>query len=323
MKTFAKVFIISFACFLFAMAIGSYSYVDEKGIKLESNIGGSFYKAVETKPKPIEYYSNLKEAIEKSNRINFLILGMEGVRTDTIMLASFCPDTKKVDLINIPRDTYIHRKGYNGATERKINSVYATHGVKGLEKTVSYILEDIPIHHNIMLEYAGVEKLVNEMGGIEVDIPFDMKYKDPTANPPLDIDISSGKQILDGKKSLEFLRYRKGNNNRGGYADGDLGRIKAQQGFIKSFIDKCQDNILTVIAKGFSYVKTDISLVDLLAYGRKSIGMKKEDCEIIILPGKGEFKKVNKQILSYFIYNSKDTKNIIEKIYKVKDPNNS
>ena len=36
-----------------------------------------------------------------------------------------------------------------------------------------------------------------------------MKYKDPTGKPPLDIDISPGKQTLDGKKSIEFLRYRK------------------------------------------------------------------------------------------------------------------
>lgn len=331
MKTFAKAFIVSFIGFSLAVIIGSYSYIKEKNIKLESNANNSVYekvdlnkyiiKKIEAKPKEIEYYSNLAEAIEKSKRINFLILGMEDVRADTIIFASFCPDTKKVSLMNIPRDTYIHRKGYNGPTQRKINSVYGAHGVLGVRKTVSYILESVPIHHHIILDYTGVEKIVNEIGGVEVEVPFDMKYKDPTANPPLHINIPSGKQILDGKKSLEFLRYRKENNNRGGYADGDLGRIKAQQGFLTSFIGKASENILTVVTKGFGYVKTDINLMDSLSYGRKAIGMTKEDFELSTLPGEAEFRKINKKILSYFIHSNKETKKAIEKIYNVKDPN--
>lgn len=332
MKTFAKVFIVSFVCFFLAILIGSYSYVKEKDIKLETNINNIvpekininkyIVKKIEVKPKEIKSYPNLTEAIEGSNRINFLILGLEDVRTDTIIFASFCPDTKKVNLINIPRDTYIHRKGHNGAAERKINSIYADHGVTGVRKAVSYILGDLPIHHHIILDYAGVEKIVDEIGGIEVDVPFNMNYKDPTAKPPLNINIKSGNQILDGEKSLQFLRYRKGNNSKDGYIDGDLGRIRAQQQFLNSFIDKASENILTVITKGFGYVKTDINMIDSISYGRKAIGIKKEDFELGTLPGKAEFKKVNKKILSYFTYNSKEIKKRVEEIYNVKDPNN-
>lgn len=331
MRTFSKVFIVSFICFLIAIFIGSYSYVKEKDIKLESeqgypiaekmDIGKTIVKKLEIAPKEPEIYSNLKEAIEKSNRVNFIVLGMEDVRTDTIIFASFCPDTKKVSLMNIPRDTYIHRKGYNTAEQRKINSIYGDHGVEGVKKTISHILEDIPIHHYVMLDYKGVEKIVDGLGGIEVDVPFHMKYKDPTAKPPLHIDISPGKQTLDGKKSIEFLRYRKGNNNKGGYIDGDLGRIKAQQGFIQSFIGKASDNILTVLTKGFSHVKTDLNLVDTLSYGRKTIGITNEDFETLTLPGKAEFRKIQKKVLSYFIYDKKETTKLLEKIYNVKSPN--
>lgn len=328
MRTFTKVFIVSFICFLFAIFIGSYSYVKEKDIKLESalensiiekiDINKTIIKKLETETKEPEVYSSLKEAIEKSNRINFVIMGMEDVRTDTIIFASFCPDTKKVSLMNIPRDTYIHRKGYNTAEQRKINSIYGDHGVAGVKKTIAHILNDIPIHHYVMLDYKGVEKIVDGLGGVEVEVPFPMKYKDPTANPPLYIDILPGKQVLDGKKSIEFLRYRKGNNNKGGYIDGDLGRIKAQQGFVKSFIEKASDNILTVVTKGFSHVKTDLSLIDTLSHGRKAIGMKNEDFEIFTLPGKAEFRKINKKVLSYFIYDKEETTKLLEKIYNVK-----
>ncbi|MSU01053.1 LCP family protein [Tissierella pigra] len=327
MRTFSKVFILSFICFLMAISIGSYSYVKEKDIKLETNIDNSMkeqldiskkiMEKLETEPKEPEVYSTLKEAVEKSNRINFLVMGLEDVRTDTIIFASFCPDTKKMNLMNIPRDTYIHRKGYNTAEQRKINSIYEKHGVTGVKKTVSYILDNVPIHHYVMLDYEGVEKIVDSLGGVEVNVPIHMKYKDPTGKPPLEIDIQPGNQILDGKKSLEFLRYRKGNNNKGGYRDGDLGRIKAQQEFMSSFISKASDNMLTVITKGFKHVKTDISLVDSLSWGRKAIGMTKEDFEMITLPGKPEFRRINKKVLSYFIYDKKEARKLLEEIYNV------
>lgn len=313
MKKFIKVFIISIICFSIAILLGSYSYVKKQDIKLEYNIGGSLYS---NKPKETIDYKDLDEAIQKSKITNFLILGMEDVRTDTIILASFCPDSRKVDLINIPRDTYIHRKGYDDPTQRKINSIYQDHGVEGVKKTISYILEDIPIDHYIILDYKGVEEIINKLGGIEVDVPFHMQYEDPTAKPPLSIDIKPGKQLLDGKDSLKFLRYRKGKDNS--YIDGDLGRIKAQQDFITSFIDKSSENILTVITKGFSHVRTDISLIDSISYGRKAIGMTKEDFRFHTLPGKSEFKKVNKKVLSYYTYNKSGILEMIERVYNIK-----
>ena len=80
-------------------------------------------------------------------------------------------------------------------------------------------------------------------------VPFPMKYSDPTANPPVNINIKEGKQVLKWQKGPDFLRYRKGNNNKEGYIDGDLGRIRAQQQFIKSFIDKVLATVLPVVVK--------------------------------------------------------------------------
>lgn len=333
MEKFSKIFIVSFICFLIAIAIGSNSYVKEKNTRLQGNLGGGYYEKpekinlgktiinkLETERKEPENYPSLEVAIEKSNRINFLIMGLEDIRTDTIILASFSPDSKKISLMNIPRDSYIHRKGYNLAEQRKINSIYGSHGVKGLEKAVSYILDDIPIHHHLILDYKGVEKIIDQIGGVEVDVPINMKYKDPSANPPLNIDIPKGNHVLDGKESLGFLRYRKGNNKKDGYIDGDLGRIKAQHRFIQSFIGKASENMVTVITKGFSAVKTDVSLRESLSYGRKTIGMTVDDFEIITLPGKAEFKNINKTVLSYFTYDKREITKLLEKLYNVKDP---
>lgn len=344
MKTFIKVFILSFMFFLLSFSIGSYTYIKEKGLNIENSIieakegntenkleseettekeeGNDIINSImtklETERKEAESFSSLDEAMEKSNRINFLIMGLEDVRTDTIIFASFCPDSKKVDLINIPRDTYIHRKGYDAAEQRKINSIYGDHGALGLKKAVSYILDNVPIHHVITVDYEGVKKIVDALGGVEVNVPFHMKYEDPYDKPPLIIDIPAGNQILDGETALKFLRYRKGNNNKGGYADGDLGRIKAQQEFLKSFIDKASSNLITTVIKGFNHVKTDMSLLTTISYGRKALGMTKNDFEMRLLPGKAEFRRVGKKVLSYYIYDKGKTTKMLEEIYNVK-----
>lgn len=315
---------MSFIFFFIAIFLGSYSYIKSNENRLESNIGGGESKREEKNDdeKPnmdIETYSSLSEAFKKSSRINFILLGMDDVRTDTIIFATFDPLSKKVNAISIPRDTYIHRKGYNSGEQRKINAIYKNHGVGGVKKAISYILEGVPIHHYIMMDYEGVENIIDSIGGVEVMVPFHMKYKDPTADPPLNIDIKEGKQVLNGKKSLEFLRYRKGNDNNNGYIDGDLGRIKAQQEFLQSFIDKILSyRLALVIKKGFDHVKTDIKLWQGLAYSRKAIGIKSDDFIFLTLPGKAEIKKYNGKIFSYFIFNSRDINKVLEDIYNVK-----
>ncbi|NMB28148.1 MAG: LytR family transcriptional regulator [Tissierellia bacterium] len=292
---------------------------------MNSNIGGGEYKRVKNKGSAFEQedksYSSLEEAFKDSSRINVILLGMEEVRTDTIMFVSFDPGHKKVDVISIPRDTYIHRKGYDHAEQRKINAIYGDHGIEGLKKAVSYILEGVPVHHYILMDYDGVANVIDYIGGVEVMVPFHMKYRDPTSKPPLNIDIKEGKQVLDGKKSLDFLRYRKGNNNKEGYIDGDLGRIKAQQQFIQSFVNKVLSYRLpVVIKKGFDYVKTDIKLMEGLAYSKDALGIKEEDFSFITLPGEGKFKRFNGILLSYFTYDSFKTKKVLESIYRVKPP---
>lgn len=327
MKTFVKVFIVSFFCFFVAYYMGSVSYLSKNDLDVGENLGFGFYEKkniantlinkLEKKPKEEQSYNSLKEAIDASSRVNFLILGLEDVRTDTILMASFNRDSKKVDVISIPRDTYIHRKGFDSGESRKINSVYYTHNVEGVMKAVSFILEDIPLHHYIMLDYEGVEKIVDIVGGVDIDVPFDMKYKDPTANPPLDIDIKKGFQILDGKASMGFIRWRKG-NNKVGYLDGDIGRIKAQQQLLMSLAAKVSDNILPIVTKGFKYINSDLEILEVLTYGRNAIGMSNDSISFVTLAGKSDLRTINKKVYSYYVYNQKEVKKMVEKIYNVK-----
>lgn len=338
MKTFGKVFILSIIFFVFAIYLGSYSYVklndagpytelrslaetkenynQEGGIEENINIE----EGIEAREEIVEEtYNSLAEAVKAKKRINILFTGLEGVRTDTIILSSFDTVNKKLDNIFIPRDTYIHRKGYNKAEQRKINAIYGSHGIAGVKKAASYLLEDIPIDHHIIIDYEGVEKIVDYLGGIEVEVPFPMVYTDKSAEPPLYINIPEGKQLLNGKQAMNFLRYRKGNKKKSGYIDGDIGRIRAQQEFLKSFASKVLSYKLPlVVKKAFRYVETDIKLMDALNYVTKAYGIQEEDFEFEILPGKSEFKRVDGQLLSYFTPNNAETEKLLKRLYNVK-----
>lgn len=338
MKTFRKVFILSILFFVFAIYLGSYSYMKLNGSRpytefnpvaeTKENYNGegrsegdiTIEKDVRAREEVVEEtYNSLGEAFKDSKRINMLFTGLEGVRTDTIIFSSFDTVNKKLDNIFIPRDTYIHRKGYNKAEQRKINAIYAAHGIAGVKKATSYLLEDVPIHHHIIMDYEGVEKIVDYLGGIEVEVPFPMVYTDKSAEPPLYINIPEGKQLLNGKQSMNFLRYRKGNKKKSGYIDGDIGRIGAQQEFLKSFAKKVLSYKLPlVVKKGFRYVETDIKLMDALNYATKALGIQEEDFEFEILPGKSEFKRVDGQLLSYFTHNNMETEKLLKRLYNVK-----
>ena len=327
MRTFWKVFSIAFVFFLIAIALGSYSYLvtegghnhkldmvgQEEGEEVDSPDQES---QLEEEEEAIEEekstFSSLKEAFEESKRINMVIMGLEDVRTDVIIFLSFDLNKKDVYAISIPRDTYIYRKGYELAEQRKINAVYESHGADGMKQTVSYIFEEAPIHHYVVLNYEGVKRIVDSLGGVEVVVPFNMKYQDLSADTPLRIDLKAGKQVLDGDKALQFLRYRKG------YVEGDLGRIKAQQEFIKSFIKKALSfRLPTVIKNIYEYVETDISLFEALYYATKMINIRAEDIKLSTLPGQAEFRKYGGRLLSYYIFNNQETKRLIEEIYNV------
>lgn len=327
MKTFVKVFVSAFFAFLVAYSMGSIAYLNSNNLDIKENIGFGYYEKekladimlnnMETPLGDEKIFKSLEDAKQNSSRVNFLILGMEDVRTDTILLASFNPDIKKMDIVSIPRDTYVHRKNYNGGEQRKINSVYLNHGVEGVSRTVSYLLDEIPIHHHIIIDYEGVQSIVDLMGGVEVDVPFDMKYKDPTANPPLNIDIKKGRQILDGKNALDFIRWRKG-NDRSGYIDGDIGRINAQHQLLTSLSDKASKNIIPLLTKGFKHVKTDMKLLESIKFGRQLMGIDKEEIRFVTMPGKSDLRSINKKIYSYYIHNEKEVTELLEEIYNVK-----
>lgn len=316
MKQFIKVFIFSFALFMLFIAAGIISYDQffspSDDVTNEKNIKNNIEEKIIT-----ENDTPLEKAIKNSNRINILLVGLEGTRSDTIMIASFDRKTKKANLISIPRDTYyprINQKKY--ADTQKINAVYGMEkdGINALVKSVEEIV-GIPIDNYATIDYDGVRAAVNAIGGVKVNVPFHMRYTDPYADPPLDINIPAGQQIIYGDKAMEFLRFRKSNyEGYSGYINGDLGRVQAQQEFIKSAIDKSLSlKLPNVISSVYPYIKTDMTLTDLLSIGKDVIGFSISNIESIVVPGTDKMLEG----LSFYIVDGEETIRYLYKLYGV------
>ena len=244
------------------------------------------------------------EAYTKAKKMNVLLIGVNQGMTDTIMLVSFDMEYKKVDVISIPRDTYYHRPGFDGQAEMKINAAYRGKAINTAQ-AVSDILLGIPINYYAVIDYEGVENIVDSMGGVPMNIPFNMVYSDPYDTPPLHINIPKGEQVLDGKKAVQFLRYR------AGYTEGDIGRVHAQQEFIKSAFKQTLGFDLPKIAKTvFNNVESDITLGTAVTVATKAIGIKGDSINTYLLPNNLEPNP------PYYVYpDSKGIAEMIETIY--------
>ncbi|MGD9569395.1 MAG: LCP family protein [Sedimentibacter sp.] len=250
----------------------------------------------------------------KDERINVLLLGLEHERSDTIMVASYNTKTKTADVISIPRDTYIDRDGFVNSANNKINSVYTVKGIEGLEEIILSIT-GLEIDKYVTIDYDGVRAAVDAVGGVEVDVPFHMRYTDPYSDPPLDINIPAGKQVILGDNAMEFLRFRKTNYaGYSGYSEGDLGRIEAQQGFVKSAIKKALSfRLPKVVSEVFPYVGTDFSLTEATSMAVGSVGLSAENINFHVLPGTPQ----TISGISFYIMDSQATKDLVYGILNI------
>lgn len=318
MGRFLKVFFITFFISILLVMVGFYSYLRIFN-PLDNLIGdhgdpGEDGDDLDDDPNATPF----ELAKKKSKRINVLITGLEHTRTDSIMVASFDMKTKEVNIFSVPRDTLYERPGYS-LGGLKINAVYQAEDIGGLKDAVQKIL-DIPIHRYVILDYEAVVKGIDVLGGVEVDIPFRMKYTDPSDNPPLRIDIPAGKRLLDGATSLKFLRFRKGDPGYEGYVDGDIGRTKAQQKFVKEAVKKLISlKLPSFINEVYSYVKTDFATTELISLAAESVGFSMDKLSTETLPG-GEDQKIKRETgLSVYALDKEQVVKLMYKMYGVID----
>ena len=216
---------------------------------------------------------------------NILICGTDddGYRTDTIIVAHLDEETHDVALMSVPRDTVV-LTGNGGIM--KINSVYAGGGADGmarLSKRLGAML-GFELDGYVLVNLEAFRETVDLVDGVEFDVPQDMYYQDPTQN--LHIDLKAGKQLLDGEKAMELVRFRKG------YASQDIQRTKVQQEFLRALAKKVLSvSSLTKIkefADVFStYVTTDLTVGNMLYFAKALMQCDFDAMKTYTLEGEG------------------------------------
>lgn len=255
---------------------------------------------------------------EEVDIIYALILGIsediETELTDTIILAAYNPYTQQAYMLSIPRDTYIGKNSSVGKYD-KINAIYSKYGI---EKTTEYVeeLTGLEIDYYAIVRTSALTNIVDIIGGVEFDVPIDMKYDDATQN--LHIDLKKGVQIIDGKKAEQLLRFRHNNNGTTysyEYGNNDYGRMRTQREFIKETIEQTIQfkNILKVkqiINSIFNNIETNIGIDKILAYVPYGIEFNIDNLSMEQLPGES----IQKNGVWIFEKNSSKTKKIINEL---------
>ncbi|MGE5549620.1 MAG: LCP family protein [Bacteroidota bacterium] len=180
---------------------------------------------------------------------------LEEPRTDVMMLASCDPARNAVTILSIPRDTLVEMPGKG---RERINMAHVYGGLP-LTRLMVERLTGLRVDKYLAVDFRAFEELVDLMGGIEVEVDKRMFYEDKAQG--LHIDLQKGRQVLNGRQALGFVRYRRD-------AMGDLSRVGRQQKLLRAILAKAiEEHLWTKFIALYRlkqrYVRTDLNLIDL------------------------------------------------------------
>ena len=232
--------------------------------------------------------------------IKVLILGistdLDSELTDTIMVASYNPNTQKANLLSIPRDTFTGKNTKRAVASQKINSLYNIN--KTPEKTLAAVneLTGLDIKYYVVVKTEALIKLVDAIGGVTFNVPIDMKYDDTSQD--LHIDLKAGEQLIDGNKAEQLLRFRHNNYQKGvgmtsypsEYGDNDFGRMRTQRDFIIATLKQTlkPSNIFKIgqiLEIANKNVETNLELSFIKDYVPYAVEFDTENIKSATLPG--------------------------------------
>ena len=194
------------------------------------------------------------------------------------MLVSVDTGERRVSVIQIPRDTYAR---FSDGSHRKLNSAVSALSADGLCRFLSESM-CIGIEGYCSIDLDAFSEIVDAVGGVEIDLPFDMEYSDPAQN--LSIMLKAGRQTLDGETAEQFVRYRSG------YVRGDLGRMDAQKLFVSAFVKKVSEemtpaSMIKLVMAMLDDVNTNIGITKMTSLVSLFFEVGQEDITMLTLPG--------------------------------------
>ena len=284
-KTWKKVLLV--IIILLLIGIGWFTYRTIKN-------GGGLSGMLET---VVGHNENTKKDLKE---IKVLILGistdLDSELTDTIMVASYNPNTQKANLLSIPRDTFTGKNTKRAVSSQKINSLYNIN--KTPEKTLAAVneLTGLDIKYYVVVKTEALIKLVDAIGGVTFNVPINMKYDDTSQD--LHIDLKAGEQLIDGNKAEQLLRFRHNNYQKGvgmtsylsEYGDNDFGRMRTQRDFIIATLKQTlkPSNIFKIgqiLEIANKNVETNLELSFIKDYVPYAVEFDTENIKSATLPG--------------------------------------
>lgn len=257
--------------------------------KSDSELGWSPID-VDDAPLPGTLWSDISQ-YQLKKPMNILVLGIEPVpgtvegspesfsgTSDTMLLVRFNPQDKTIRVLSIPKGTMISipEEGLN-----KVSQANASGGPVLAARVVSRSLSNAPIHRYIRISTAGMQQLVDQLGGVEVFVPKSMQYKDSAQN--LSIDLVGGWQTLNGEQAQQFVRYRE-------EGSGDLERVQRQQTMLLALRERLWSpkvlprlpQLTRVMRK---YFDTNLKLEEMMALVNFASKVERNDFQMAMLPG--------------------------------------
>ncbi len=233
----------------------------------------------------------------KPGYYTFLLCGKDVVSnsTDTMILITYDTKGKRISAISLLRDTMTNSSGKQGA-QKRLNVVFTRNrgdrslsekertenGMAALKKEVSKLTGIYPDFY-VLVEWEAIGNLVNAIGGVYFDVPYDMDYDDDTPGQDLHIHQKKGYRLLDGEDAMQVIRFRKSNKGDPNFISlGDSGRTQIQRDFLAAVLKKCLTpeillklpNLVQIFTEN---VETDLTVGNILAFAQLAIGMDAEN----------------------------------------------
>jgi len=259
----------------------------------------------------------------RENVYNFLVLGVDRAAnlSDVIMVVSYDIAEQNIHVLSLPRDTYINV----GSSYHKLNAYFsasynrsASRGAEryrdAIEAMASFIENGLCIRLDryICMDTAGFREIIDAIGGVDMEVPFDMDYEDPEQD--LYIHLKAGYQHLDGQKAEQFVRYRSG------YLEGDIGRISAQRLFITALANQVKtkldlSSVVSIAKTALQYVTTDLSVAEIGYFAKNAFSVDMDNVTFTTLPGGGV---INPDTgASYYVMYAENVRKIVNAQFNV------
>lgn len=263
-------------------------------------------------------FGHNKHTLENLEKLYVLVIGKSQGMTDTMIVCSYDAKTQEASMLSIPRDTFIGDSRYSASVYDKINSVYSYYN-EDPQKVLDEINEitGLNIKNWALIDTKALVELVDAIGGVEFNVPIDMKYDDYSQE--LHVDLKEGWQTLNGDQVEQLVRFR--HNSDGSsysyeYGNEDFGRMRTQREVIMAIAKqtiqlknvKEVGKILDITEK---YVETNMNFQSLKDYIPYAIYMNTNNIKAEQLPGTSDY--ING--ISFFLHDEDETETMINELF--------